>query len=358
MRLLVLPRYARNGPSSRVRHYQFVEHLNAAGFVVDIAPLLPDEYLDVLYRGKRWSYWQSLFVVFNRLRTIAKSGGYDLVWVEKEVLPFLPAWPEQFLAWRGVCLVADFDDAWHLRYHQLRSPLLRHFLRRKVELVMRSATLVTVGNSYLEQVAKESGASRIVELPSVLDVSRYHIAHHRERSPVQIVWIGSSLNSRYLLSIADALAYVCKAHGAELIVVGGRPVRLPDVPVRFEPWSERTEADVLAAADLGIMPLDDTDWERGKCAYKILQYMAAGLPVVASPVGVNSKVVSNDVGLLATTPGEWIEALSRLIRDPGLRGQMGRAGRSKVESEFSLDAWGPRLADLLTDAANTARPRS
>lgn len=357
MRLLVLPRYARNGPSSRLRHYQFISYLNAAGFVVDIEPLLPDDYLQLLYSGKRWPYWKKIVALLKRLQILAKTSRYDLVWVEKEVLPFFPAWPERFMAWRRVRFVADYDDAWHLRYRESPLPIVRHLFWRKIEFVMRNATLVTAGNSYLEDIAREGGASWIVQIPTVLDPSHYRVASHRERRPVQIVWIGSSLNTRYLVPIAEALAHVCKSGHAELIVVGGRPVELSGVPARFEPWSEQGESELLAAADIGIMPLDNTEWARGKCAYKILQYMAAGLPVVASPIGVNATIVSNDVGFLATSADEWTHSLSRLINDVELRDQMGRAGRSKVEREFSLSTWGPQLANLLVEATTKPLPK-
>jgi glycosyltransferase involved in cell wall biosynthesis len=108
---------------------------------------------------------------------------------------------------------------------------------------------------------------------------------------------------------------------------------------------------VLAGCDIGIMPLADTEWERGKCAFKILQYMAAGLPVVASPVGVNRSIVTAEVGFLAETPEEWTRTLTLLIGDAGLRARMGAAGRAKVAREFSLTAWAPRVARLLAEAA-------
>jgi glycosyltransferase involved in cell wall biosynthesis len=121
-------------------------------------------------------------------------------------------------------------------------------------------------------------------------------------------------------------------------------------------WSEAAEVPFLQAVDIGIMPLSDTPWARGKCGYKLIQYMACGLPVVASPVGVNAEIVEHGVnGFLATTEAEWSEALATLLRDPALRQRMGAAGRRKVEEHYSLQVWGPRVAALLLDVAEKSR---
>jgi glycosyltransferase involved in cell wall biosynthesis len=355
MRLLVLPRYARKGPSSRLRQYQFADALTQSGFEVDIEPFLPDEYLDALYLGRGWPIWRTLTAFMRRLRIIAGAGKYDLLWIEKEIFPFLPALTERILDWRGVRYAVDYDDAWHLRYQHHPLALLRRILSGKVDVVMRHATLVTAGNPYLVEIARQSGARRVEEVPTVVDLARYRPAVARSRRPVQIVWIGSSLNTRYLLPIVNSLASVCSGGAAELVVVGGRPLELPDVPVRFEAWSEAEETEILAASDIGIMPLADSEWDRGKCAFKIIQYMAAGLPVVASPVGVNCSLVKDDTGFLATSPSEWTAALARLVGDVELRARMGRAGRARVERDFSIASWGPRVAHLLAEAAARAR---
>jgi glycosyltransferase involved in cell wall biosynthesis len=351
MKLLVLPRYARKGPSSRLRHYQFLRYVTEVAFTVDVQPLLPDDYLDALYLGHAWPRRRQLQAFWHRFNVMMRVRRYDLIWLEKEIFPFLPATAERAMAGLRIPFVADYDDAWHLRYRHHPNAFIRTLLKRKIETIMRCATLVTAGNAYLADVARHNGARRVVEVPTVLDLDHYRLAQHGERRPVRIIWIGSSLNSRYLLDIADALRTVCKNGRAEFVVVGGRPVDLPGVPARFEPWSETDEARVLAQADIGIMPLPDTEWERGKCAFKILQYMAAGLPVVASPVGANRNVLDEGLGFLAASAPEWTHALDQLIGNVDLRARMGAAGRRKVEREYALAVWGPRVAQLLADAA-------
>jgi glycosyltransferase involved in cell wall biosynthesis len=349
VRMLVLPRYTRKGPSSRLRHYQFQDHLVAAGFEVDIEPLLPDAYVDGLYLGNRWSRWRTVIAGLRRLWVTLRAFRYDVVWIEKEIFPFAPALAERLLATFGVPIIVDYDDAWQLRYKNHPSSLVRWLLRCKIETVMRYATLVVVGNPNLMMVARAAGSRKIAEVPTVIDLERYRGAVHRHKRPARIVWIGSSLNSHYLYEIAEPLRDVCRNGRAELVVVGGRHIDLPGVPVRFVPWSEQDEAAILAAADIGIMPLADTDWERGKCGFKALQYMAAGLPVVASPVGISNRIVSPETGFLAANSPQWSSALNRLIDDSELRERMGRAGRAKVEREFTLANWGPSLATILVE---------
>jgi glycosyltransferase involved in cell wall biosynthesis len=348
--MLVLPRYTRKAPSSRLRHYQFRDHLVAAGFEVDIDPLLPDDYVDGLYLGTRWSRWRTVIAGLRRLWVACKAFRYDVVWIEKEIFPFAPAFAERMLATFGVPIIVDYDDAWQLRYKNHSFAPVRWLLKSKIETVMRCATLVVAGNTNLVMVARAAGSRKIAEVPTVIDLERYRKAEHRDKRPVRIIWIGSSLNSHYLHQIAEPLRDVCSNGRAELIVVGGRLIDLPGVPVRFVPWSEHDEAAILAAADIGIMPLADTDWERGKCGFKALQYMAAGIPVVASPVGIGSRIVSPEIGFLAANSAQWSSALNHLIDDWKLRERMGRAGRAKVEHEFSLANWGPSLSTILVEA--------
>ncbi|HNN42719.1 MAG TPA: glycosyltransferase family 4 protein, partial [Nitrospira sp.] len=141
-----------------------------------------------------------------------------------------------------------------------------------------------------------------------------------------------------------------------------QPPALPGVDIEFRPWTWQREVDDLQDATIGVMPLEDTEWARGKCALKLLQYLAVGLPAVASPVGVNSDIiVDGDNGFLATTEDEWYERLHALCRQPELRTRMGQAGRRTVESHYSLALWGPRLADVYRSfaecAPNQAAPR-
>ncbi|AWK90201.1 glycosyltransferase family 4 protein [Azospirillum thermophilum] len=353
MRILLLTRYSPMGPSSRIRHYQFLPALAEAGLSVSVAPLLPDSYLEALYAGKPRSPLRIAAAYADRLRHMAGLCRFDLLWIEKELLPWLPYGIESWFLRNAPPYIVDFDDAWFHHYDRSRWPLVRHLLGRKLDRVMRRAALVTAGNAYLADRAAAAGARAVEILPTVVDLDRYPLPPPAPADgPAVVGWIGSPMTDHYLSLIAGPLRRLEAETGARLSLVGANPKVLYGPSTDHHPWSEDSEAGHIAAFDIGIMPLDDTPWEQGKCGYKLIQYMACGKPVIASPVGVNRDIVEHGVnGFLAETPDEWLEALRRLARDPGLRSRMGAAGRAKVEAQYSLAVTAPRLVGLLRAAA-------
>lgn len=352
MKILLLSRYAQLGASSRLRFYQYLPSLAESGIDVTVAPLLGDDYVRGLYGGKV-SVFAVLKAYIARLFYMRRADEFDLVWVEKEMLPWIPGWIELGLFPAGVPLVADYDDAVFHRYDQHRASIVRSILGSKIDKVMQRADLVVAGNQYLADRAQSAGARRVEILPTVVDVARYAIVEScgNEASPV-IGWIGSPATAKFLHLIAPALNELVAARKVKLVAVGANASQVNNLPVTVLPWAEATEVSDIQHFDIGIMPLPDAPFERGKCGYKLIQYMACGRPVVASPVGVNSKIVHDGVdGFLATTHAEWVAALTRLIDHPELRRQMGLAGRSKIEAQYSLQAASSRLADLLKSVA-------
>ena len=355
MRILLLSRYGRLGASSRVRSYQYLPYLREEGVDVTTAPLLGDGYIERLYDGRRQNAASIKAAYGRRLRQLATSSRFDQLWVEYELFPWVPAWFEGFLARLGVPYVADYDDPVFHRYDSHHIPLVRSLLGTKIDRVMRGAALVIVGSDYLGAHARRAGAGRVEHLPTVVDLSRYRVATDTGAGPYTIGWIGSPLTARYLLLVREALAEVCSKRSARVTLVGAGVPTLDSVPIDARPWSEATEVAELQRFDVGIMPLPDGPWERGKCGYKLVQYMACGRPVVASPVGASAQIVEHGVnGLLASTSADWVSAL-RALRDPALRARMGAAGRAKVEREYCLQVTAPRLAALLRSCARPDR---
>ena len=353
-RVLLLTKYARNGASSRYRTFQYLPWLEQAGIHCQVMPLFDEAYLAHRYQTGRGRMRDILRAFLRRLIALFTARRFDLVVVEYEVLPYLPALPERWLRWSGVPYVVDYDDALFHRYDQHKSWWVRKLLGNKIARVMRGAHLVTAGNAYLADYARRAGAPRVAIIPTVIDLERYPPPHVKLPSdtPFTIGWIGSPSTAKYLQAIAPALAEVCAGGKGLVRLIGTGPVDLPGVPVEVLPWDEASEVDELKRFDVGIMPLPDEPWERGKCGFKLIQYMACGLPVVASPVGVNREIVEQGVnGYLAETPAEWIQALNALLRDAGLRQRMGMAGRKRVEQKYSLQVTGPRLAALLKSVA-------
>jgi glycosyltransferase involved in cell wall biosynthesis len=315
---------------------------------ITISPLLDDSYIRNLYAGKRYNLPSILKAYLQRVLSLVKTRQYDLLWIEKELLPWLPAWWEKAIAKRETPYLVDYDDAVFHRYDMFPNPVIRFALGKKIDAVMRHANLILAGNEYLATRARRAGAKEVVIFPSVVDIERYQIANNQHLGEFIIGWVGAPVTSPYIHIIQSALAEICKEGDARLILLGSGPIELKDVPVEIHPWTETSEVEEIQNFDVGIMPLPDQPFERGKCGYKLIQYMGCGVPVVASPIGVNQHIVEQGVnGFHAKTIPDWIAALSTLRADPDLRSRMGKAGRAKVEGEFSLQKYAPRLLSIM-----------
>jgi glycosyltransferase involved in cell wall biosynthesis len=353
-KVLLLTRYDRLGASSRVRFLQFLPGLAQRGFEVDVSPLLDDVYVRSLYGGQGSGVGGILRAYVRRTAALMRRRHYDLIWLEKEALPWIPGWIEALMRPR-VPFVVDLDDAWFHRYEHHSNAAVRGLLSNKIDAVMRAASIVVAGNDYVAERARAAGARQIEIIPSVIDLARYPAAATAPRSggPIVVGWIGIPLNVHYLKRIEPALRRFASTRDVRLRVVGARaPAEFAGLPVDPYAWSEAREIDRIDAFDIGVMPLDDTPWERGKCAYKLIQMMAAGKPVIASPVGANRRVVRHGVnGFLAETPEEWTSAFEQLAADPDLRIRMGLEARRTVAEGYTLSAVLPRQAAILSAAA-------
>ena len=350
MKLLVLPRYGRLGASSRMRQMQYFARLKAAGFELTVSVLFDDEYVAGLQRASVRlgdvvrAYAQRLSVLFD-------SRSFDLVWIEKDALPWLPAWFEQALILSRVPYVLDYDDAVFHHYNLHGNPLVKFMLGGKHEAMMRGAALVVAGNPYLADFARKAGARRIEIIPTVIDLDRYPLALQMRSSQPEVLpcigWIGQRSTAHFLAPYKQLFERLASTGQAHFSAIGIDALSL-GLPMESIRWTEQSEVASISSFDIGIMPLVDEPFERGKCGYKLFQYMACGLPVVASPVGVNRQIVESGVnGFLAETPEQWEQALLTLLGDAELRWRMGQAGRRKVEQQYCLQVTWPRLDEML-----------
>lgn len=360
MRVLILTRYGRLGASSRVRFLQYVPWLEEAAIQVTVEPLLSDDLLRQRYARGAYPTWALLGGYLKRWATLRRQVEFDVLWIEKEALPWWPLWLEAALL-RSVPYVLDYDDAVFLAYDASPKAWVRRLFAGRLGRLMAKAALVVAGNEYLANYARSSGAARVVVVPTVLDLARYPARRLRSSvvssglSRLRVVWIGSPATVHYLQLLAEPLRLLALDANFVLYVIGGGAVQLPGVPIEAAPWSEDTEVEAIASCDIGVMPLLDSDWERGKCGYKLIQYMACGLPVVASDVGVNPEIVEQGVnGFLANSDQEWVAALRTLLGDPSLRAKMGQAGRQRVERDYCVQQTGPRMVKLLQSVGGLA----
>jgi len=250
--------------------------------------------------------------------------------------------------------VFDVDDAIYVRKpRRLGEPADESAWRKKkFAATCRWVDVVVAGNDVLAQVARIS-AHDVAVLPTSIDASCYRLTTAPPDAPPTIAWIGSPENLTYLEMIRPALARLAQRHPTlRLRVICSQFPEWSDVTVERVPWSSATEAESLAGAHIGVMPLTDDAWSRGKCAFKLLQYMAAGLPCVASPVGANTEAVLDGVnGFHANGVEEWQQSLEKLIASPELRARFGAQGRAHVEARYSLRAYRADYLTLLTRLA-------
>ncbi|MCZ6617343.1 MAG: glycosyltransferase family 4 protein, partial [Gammaproteobacteria bacterium] len=281
-----------------------------------------------------------------------QGGNWDLLWVEKELLPWIPGWLETFLLPEGTALVLDYDDAIFHRYDQHPRPWVRSLFGSKIARLMRGASLVIVGCPYLADYAQRAGASRVEVVPTAVDTQRY-LPRDAARTTGRFVigWIGTPYTVRYLEPLSGVLRELQDTGPVEFHFIGV-PEGL-DLGIRYQArtWSEETEVHELQQLDCGIMPLDDGPFERGKCGYKIIQYFACGVPAVASPVGVNKDIViPGENGFLAGDRAAWLSHLRELRDDVGLARRLGEKGRTLIEERYSTELNLDRIAELLRSA--------
>ncbi len=316
----------------RYRVTAFRPHLERAGYRLDVRPF-----------PRAW---------WSRLRLGRSVRDADVIIVQRRLLA---GWQRVLLRRGARRLVFDFDDAVFLRDSYAPRGLHSAVRACRFTAMVRAADVVVAGNDFLRAEAARQAAARVACIPTCVRPELYPLAEHG-RAGVELVWVGSSSTLRGLETARPLLEAVGRREpGLRLKLVCDRFLQFTHLAVIARPWAEATEAAELAAADIGISWVPDDDWSRGKCGLKVLQYLAAGLPVVANPVGVQAEMVRHgETGFLAETADEWADAVSRLARDPELRRRMGRNGRRLVETTYSVEVGARRWIELL-DRLQSAR---
>ncbi len=286
--------------------------------------------------------------ILGRIGNLCKARSADAVILQRKLLP---RWQTLLLRKWSRRLIFDVDDAVFQRdSNSGKGPESRSRLG-KYRAIVAKADLVFVGNEYLRQATSAwTDPRRVFFMPTCIDTRNYRPAlHQRVGAQARLVWIGQQSTLRLLHTAAEQLAAVAgRMPGMGFRQICDKATQFPGLNVVLRPWSTATEGAELADGDMGIAWMPDDSWSLGKCGLKVLQYMAAGLPVVANPVGVHREmVIHGETGFLASTPGEWAESVARLAGDPQLRNKLGSAGRYLAEKRYSVTQWGAKFADMV-----------
>lgn len=361
-RLLVLAPAPSSAASTRFRLEQFFPALRAGGIEPTLRPFLDEQGFSVLYRqGARADKAQAaLRALAGRMGDLLRARDFDAVLIHREAALVGPPVIEWLLSRPlGRPLVFDLDDAVWVPYSSpTYGALLSRLLKApgKTFFTLRAAAAVLAGNEHLAEEARRHNRNVHV-VPTVVDTDVFRPVPRSNPAPV-LGWIGTPSSAQYLRILGPVLGRLAERHRFVVRIVGAPPgFALPGVPPGFPielwPWQGARELSDFQGLDIGLYPLVEDAWSLGKSGFKAVQYMACGVPVIASPVGVTSEMVRHgETGLLARSEAEWTEGLERLLGDAGLRARLGDAGRAEAVARWSLAVHAPRVVDILSRVVN------
>ncbi len=338
-------------PGQRFRLEQWEPYLKDENISIDYFAFTDEKLRKILYKSGHYAA-KSLGMfraITRRFNQILKSSDYDLVYLYRTASMVGPAWLEKILSLRKVPIIYDFDDAIFLENTSKENKRFGWVkFAGKTADICRLSSSVVVGNSYLAEYAEKYN-DNIYIIPTSIDTTKYQPTQSKQNGRVVIGWTGSSTSQYHLEKFEPILEKIIKDLDVELRVISDRKPDFKNLSSEWIPWSAEKEVEITSQFDIGIMPIPDDDWSKGKCAAKALQYMALEIPAVCSNVGANKDVINQGInGFLAETQEEWKIALCGLVKDECLRKKMGVEARKTVVENSSMK----KCAKLFAQAVN------
>ncbi len=362
MRVLALvPGIYDTSPGQRYRLEQWEPLLRERGVEITYEPFESSELHEIVYKHGQLGNKLKLVAgaVSRRTGLLSKIKNYDVVYIFREAALLGPPVFERLISQTRVPMVFDFDDAIFLSYKSPSNGYLSYLkFAGKTKTICRLAAHVMVGNPYLADYARQVNQN-VTIIPTTIDTAKYKgLTNKDSRDKILIGWTGSHSTVQHLDTLRGALQKLAKLEPVRLRVIGTSSYQLEGVDVEVRKWRSETEVEDLEDIDIGIMPLPDDSWSKGKCGAKALQFMGMSIPTVCSPVGVNTDIIQDGQnGLIANSEDEWIEKLSLLIRSKSLREQLGNAGRKTVEQRYSALSQAPRVYEILKSVVENSKGR-
>jgi glycosyltransferase involved in cell wall biosynthesis len=359
--VLFLTAYPIEDASCRVRVHQFSPYLETAGYRCTVSSFCTPELFAALRSPGRLGgkLLGAMQCGGRRLSQLLDLADFEILFIHREAFPFFAPAVENWILRRHQKVIFSFDDAiyaGHSDISALNHPTLYRWKHgRGYDDVIRRSAHVIVGNRILADYAGSFNRNVSI-VPTVVDCRRYLFRTPVSFPPITIGWMGSRTTAPYLSIVEPALRRLAESKpGKVQFRFLGCPDYRPQLPKSCSlPFDLHRELDDLHSLDIGLMPLPDTEWTRGKCAYKAIQYMASGVPVIASPVGITTDLIQHGInGLLADSGEAWFQELSRLVHDVELRRRLALRGRRTVEQFYSLEKWGPRFVEIFDKLSGT-----
>lgn len=357
MKILFLTQTSQIGASARYRVYQFLSYLKEGGIEYSVIPAISDVLLKRYHESSnlftKFQYYSSQ--ILRRLADLQKIRKFDVIFIQRDIIIHIFPFIEKLITLFNKNIIFDFDDALYLYPSHKKTGFLFKLLwdRKKIERIIRLSKHVIAGNNFLRDFARNF-TENVTVIPTSVDLNVYENTQKLKNSSslVSIGWIGSQGTFSYLKQILPVFEELAKKYDIEIRVVGARGPLIDGLRIKYKDWSLAEEVEDISKFDIGVMPLVDDEWSRGKSATKLLQYMAAGVPAVASPVGVNNEIVKDGVnGFLAKDQEEWIKKISMLVENIQLRNETAANAKEDVEKFYSIQANSSKFLGVINRVA-------
>jgi hypothetical protein len=355
--LLFFTKYTIKGPSSRYRSYQYKFYL-ADYFNLDFYPLFNDEYIENLYNNKRKNYFSIFRSYINRIYDVLRILGTNkIVFIEYELLPYFPSFLEYLLYKTNVKFILDYDDAIFHNYDLHKKAFIRFLFKNKIPSIVSYSNLVISGSPYLTSYFNKY-SSKVFEIPTSIILSKYSnfSQGYINNNKISIGWIGSKSTSINVIYLKDVIRKIYDFDPNVIFKFMGfdsslrHHISFPNV--EFYDWSESNELDFLNNIHLGIMPLEDTSSNQGKCGFKLIQYMAMGKPTLSSPLMANVKINRDNFNLFAIDNDDWYIEIKKFLKDISFYNSVGLKNQDIVARFYSVEGNSLKYIHLLNELAN------
>lgn len=355
-RVIFLTQTPLMGASARYRVYQYLDFLDKNGIECIVSTGVQESILNRYMNNSNFInkilYYSSIF--FKRMSELGRIGDVDCVFLQRDIL--IHSYPiiEKLIALRNKRIIFDFDDVLYLYpSHKNIGFLFRLFWDKgKIERIIKTSKHVIVGNNFLKNYALQF-SDKVTMIPTSIDMSLYNREKKelgKNAKATTIGWIGSQGTFGYLKDLFPVFIELAKKFKIELKVVGAYGPQVNGLKIDYRDWNINTEIEDIYGFDIGVMPLTDDEWSKGKSGTKLLQYMAAGIPAIASPVGINTEIIKDGInGFLADSQGEWINKISFLIDNKSLVDKICKEAKRTVEEDYSTKANASKLIKVIKE---------